>query len=94
MLSIILPFFSFRHYHTHIHENFCTPLNHQLKVNCPEVTGKKFPLFYLSDHEFNHLQVITTSKLLGIVARERANATSNVLAKWDLSLDIHNFDLS
>ena len=22
-----------RHYHTHIHENFCTPLNHQLKVN-------------------------------------------------------------
>ena len=45
-----------RHYHTHIHENFCSPVNHQIKS-------------------------ITTSKILGIIARERAKSTSPVLAK-------------
>ena len=46
----------FRHYHSHIHENTCSPVNHQLKV-------------------------ISTSKILGMVARERAKTTSSVFAK-------------
>ena len=45
-----------RHYHSHIHESTCSPVNHQLKP-------------------------ITTSKILGMVARERAKATQHVLSK-------------
>ena len=48
--------FGCRHYHSHIHESTCSPVNHQLKP-------------------------ITTSKILGMVGRERAKSTSVVMSR-------------
>ena len=46
----------FRNYHSHIHENTCSPINYQLKT-------------------------FSTSKILGMIARERAKTTASVMAK-------------
>ena len=53
----------FRNYHSHIHENTCSPINYQLKT-------------------------FSTSKILGMIARERAKTTASVMAKSLIQVDI------